>query len=201
LAGLEAFFKANEKYFVNPLITTWAAPNIQLDMLFGNDDMSFALSESNTLVIHPISLEYEGHIVWDITELSRDWASWICRNDRNPNVSKIGVMSSLRFQHMITPCISNPLAGYFRLLMYTSSIIYNHGPQPSYSRFALGDFFKVRSITGAKVLAGLDKLLRPAELARATVEKVRAVFLMLFGTTLAVLYNERLDDSAINMVI
>lgn len=185
----------------NPLITTWASSNNQIDMPFENGDINFVLSENNALVINPISLEYEGHIVWDITELSRDWASWVCRNDRNPNISKIGVMSSLRFQDMISPYISKSLAGDFRLMMYISSIIYNHGPQPSYSRFALGDFFKVRSIAGAKVLAGLDKLLRPAELAKATVEKIRTIFLMLFGTVLAVLYNERLEDNTINMVM
>jgi len=170
-------------------------------MPFGNGDINFVVSENAALVMNPISLEYEGHIQWDITEISRDWASWMCRSDRNPNISKVGVMSSLRFQDMISSCISNSLAGYFRLMMYTSSIIYNHGPQPSYSRFALGDFFKVRSLAGAKVLAGLEKLLLPAELAKATTEKIRAIFLMLFGTILAVLYNERLDDSTINMVI
>jgi len=44
------------------------------------------------------------------------------------------------------------------------------------------------------VLNGLEKLLKPSELAKASNEKIRAIFLLLFGTTLAIVYNHRLLD-------
>lgn len=168
--------------------------NVRLDVPI--KDSSF----DSVLTINPVSLEFEGNLLWDVIALSEDWASWMCRSDRKPNISKIGVMSSLCFQRMLSPWVSSSLSDYFRLLIYTSSIIYNHGPQASYPQFALGDFYAARSLCGAKVLASLEKLMRPAELAKATKEKISAIFLLLFGTTLAVLYSERLEDSMMNMV-
>jgi hypothetical protein len=55
--------------------------------------------------------------------------------------------------------------------------------------------YVVRSHAGTQVLIGLEALLRPAELAKATVEKKRAIFLLLFGTVLAISYTVRLDDN------
>jgi hypothetical protein len=108
--------------------------------------------------MNPVSLEFEGQLDWDITALSKDWAALVCQNNRKLNISKIGVMSSLRLQQMMSPWISENLSNHFRLLMYTSSIIYNQGPRASYTRFALGNFYAVRSLFGAKVLAGLEKI-------------------------------------------
>lgn len=85
-------------------------------------------------------------------------------------------------------------------MMHTSPIIYSLGPQDSYCGITLEDFYTLRSHAGTHVLMGLERLIRPTELANATPEKLRAIFLLLFGTTLAVLYNERVEDDTAIMV-
>jgi hypothetical protein len=85
-------------------------------------------------------------------------------------------------------------------MMHTSLIVYNHGPQDRYCGIPYDDFYALRNHAGTNVLIGLEDLLRPAELAKATPEKLKAIFLLLFGTVLAVLYNERLEDDTANMV-
>lgn len=62
------------------------------------------------------------------------------------------------------------------------------------------DFYALRNHAGTNVLIGLEDLLRPAELTKATVEKFKAIFLLFSGTVLAVLYNERLEDDRANIV-
>lgn len=91
------------------------------------------LSKNNHLMLSSVILEFDDQVVWNLTALSKDWALWMSRNDRIPSMSKVGIMSSLRFQRILRPWIPTKLGSYFRLMMHTSSIVYNHGPQHSYS--------------------------------------------------------------------
>lgn len=158
------------------------------------------LSKNNHLLLSSVILEFDDQVEWNLTALSKDWALWMSQNNRVPTMSKVGIMSSLRFQQILNPWISTKLGSYFRLMMHTSSIVYNHGPQDYYCGIPYDDFYALRSHAGTNILIGLEDLLRPAELAKATVEKLRAIFLILFGTVLAVLYNERLEDDTANLV-
>jgi hypothetical protein len=151
-------------------------------------------------VLSSVFLEFHDRVAWDLAALSRDWALGLSQNNSVPVMSKVGIMSSLRFQQLMSPLITNKLGSYFRLMMHTSSIIYSLGPQDSYCGIPPDDFYSLRSHAGTRVLVGLERLIRPTELANASPEKLRAIFLLLFGTILAVLYNEREEDSTAIMV-
>jgi hypothetical protein len=77
----------------------------------------------------------------------------------------------------------------FRLLVYTSSLLYNLGSGVSHSGCTPLELRITRSHAGTALLENLEKLLRPADLAKAVPEKLRAIFLVLFGTILAVGYS------------
>jgi hypothetical protein len=171
-----------------------------LDLPIKNGKIEGMLSKNNHLMLSLVYLEFDDQVEWDLAALSKTLALLMSQNDRVPTMSKVGILSSLRFQQLLSPLISSKLGSYFRLMMHTSSIIYNLGPQDFYCGIPLADFYALRCQAGANVLMGLENLLRPAELANATPDKLQAIFLLLFGTTLAVLYNERLEDETANMV-
>jgi hypothetical protein len=171
-----------------------------LDTLIDNTKVDTMLSRNNHLMLSTVFLEFDDQIKWNLTALSTDWALWMSQNDRVPTMSKVGIMSTLRFQQLLSPWIPTKLGSYFRLMMHTSSVLYNHGPQALLCGIPFNDFYALKSRAGTNVLLGLEDLLRPAELAKATPEKRRVIFLILFGTILAVLYNERLEDDTVKMV-
>ncbi len=165
-----------------------------------NSKVDTMLSRNNHLMLSSVFLEFDDQVEWDVTALSKDWALWMSQNQRVPTMSKVGIMSSLRFQQLLNPWIPTKLGSYFRLMMHTSSIVYNHGPKDCYCGISFENFYALRSHAGTNLLIGLEDLLRPAELAKAPMEKLRAIFLILFGTILAVLYNERLDHDVVKLV-
>lgn len=158
------------------------------------------LSKNNYIMLSSVILKFEDQVEWNLTALSKDWALCMSQYDRVPTMSKVGIMSSIRFQRILSPWIPTKLGSYFRLMMHTSSIVYNHGPQRRYCGISYDNFYALRSHAGTNVLIGLEDLLRPAELAKATLDKLKAIFLLLFGTVLAVLYNEWLEDDMADMV-
>jgi hypothetical protein len=112
-------------------------------------------------------------------------------------------MSTTRFERLLHPWISLELAKDFRIMVYTSSVIYNLGVRDDYCGYTAPEFYNIRSYTGTQVLNGLEKLLRPSELTNASNEKTRAIFLLLFGTVLAIVYNHRLleDTSPVRLIM
>ena len=183
-----------------PTLTCITLTN-SLDMPIDNRKIDIMLGKNNHLVLSSVFLEFDEKVDWDLTALSTDWALWLSQHNRVPVMSKVGIMSSLRFQQIVSPLISNKLASCFRLMMHTSSIIYSLGPQDSYCGIALDDFYTLRSHAGTHVLMGLERLIRPAELANASHDKLRVIFILLFWNILAFLYNERIEYSQLSLYV
>jgi hypothetical protein len=161
---------------------------------FDTEFVKSALHKTNYFGLSPISLEFEDFVDWDILSLSHQWATSMSDNKIKPTTSKVGIMSTAQFERLLHPWISPELAKDFRIMIYTSSVIYNLGVRDHYCGYTAPEFYDIRSYTGMQVLNGLEKLLKPSELAKSSNEKIRAIFLLLFGTTLAIVYNHRLLD-------
>jgi hypothetical protein len=98
-------------------------------------------------------------------------------------------MSSFQFRDLLKNWLPDTLCEQFRLMVYTSSLLYNLGNGVSYSGITPLEFRMTLSKAGTALLESLEKLLRPAHLAKALPENKRAIFLVLFGTILAVGYS------------
>jgi len=67
--------------------------------------------------------------------------------------------------------------------------MYSLGPQDTYHGYSQAEFRNINSQLGTLLLESLEKLLRMCDLKKATPEKLKAMFLVLFGTLLAVSYH------------
>ncbi len=191
---IKTFFQTGEQFMKPPFCQLFHFSNGLLALPPANSSIECMLRQDTHLIMPPIFLELEGHRDWGLAALAKDWATWKCQRNRIPTVSKVGVMSSFRFQQLVNPSIGNQLGSYFGLLMHTSSVVYNPGPRESYCGYTWQDFHAIRSYAGSQVLIGLEPLFRPTNLAKATPEKMGAIFLLLFGTVLAVLYRHQMGD-------
>jgi hypothetical protein len=149
---------------------------------------SYEPNMNSQLVTQPIELDFEELVRWDLDDLSKNWAIFMGYPTQIPQTSVIGVMSSFQLQHLLSDWIPKNVCEPFRLLVYTSSLMYTLGSRESYYGHAQLEVRLLRAYTGTALLSGLEKLLRERNLAKAVPERLRAAFLVLFGTILAVSY-------------
>ena len=77
----------------------------------------------------------------------------------------------------------------FRLLVETSSALYNRGLQQEYAGYNAIELWRIRSFAGDKVLEGLQRVLNNKALSYASLFELKALFLILFGTIVSVGYS------------
>jgi hypothetical protein len=75
------------------------------------------------------------------------------------------------------------------LVLSISSVMHNQDLKASYCDNSLQDFSTLWSYCGRELLKAFENLLRPAELAKAAASKLRAIFILLYCTILAVGYS------------
>ena len=158
------------------------------------DTTAFTTNDRIPLTTQPIELDFEADVRWSIGELSRAWADCITHTLHAPQISAVGVMSSFQLQNLLKEWIPALVCEKFRLLIYTSSLMYNWGPKESYFGSTQLNFCIIHSLVGTALLESLEELLRPSNLAKAVPEMLRAIFIILFGTTLAVDYSSSFND-------
>lgn len=140
-------------------------------------------------------LNCESHFLWNLEGLSRDWAYCIANKAHVPQVSVVGVMTSYQLHNLMNKWVPNIFCEQFRILVYTSSLMYNLGSRETYCGYTQREFHALHSKAGTAVLDILEKLLRPSDIAKAVPEKLRAIFLVLFGTILAVSYSASFNNN------
>jgi hypothetical protein len=195
-AGFKDFFKLGEldlsfqsvdrpKHLTNWLDTATAASFAALTLRGGID-----------IAPQPVELDFEAYVKWDIEDLSRGWAHRMINNTNVPQTSAVGVMSSIQLQHLLNKWIPDVVCAQFRLLVYTSSLMYNLGRKESSFGCTWSELRMTQSQAGNALIQNLEKLLRPCDLAKAYPEKLRVLFLILFGTILAVGYSDLSNNNA-----
>ncbi|KAH9214241.1 hypothetical protein DL95DRAFT_462229 [Leptodontidium sp. 2 PMI_412] len=131
-----------------------------------------------------ISLEFGSQVTWDLGALVDDIVDWL-NNPQLSETSKVGTLSSPRFLELVSES-SGPKAGsLFQQMIYAISSAYTRNDG---SFLIAEELHQFGSIAGHDFLTYLDEKLKPMSLARCSHSEMRALFLWVFGTILAVGY-------------
>jgi hypothetical protein len=137
-----------------------------------------------------VQLKFDIPFQWNIDELSTFLAGWLLADQESSTAaSMVGIMSSASLYSTLSTIIGSELAQFFKILIYTSSLLYNAGRRYLGTQSESHDI-KVIRYCGGRILQFLESQLRPSQLAKLTRHKLYAVFLLLLGTAIASNYFE-----------
>ena len=142
----------------------------------------------NTLLAEPTQLLFRGLIQWNIEALSQDFTEWLTMDEAHPPAtSKVGMLSSVECQEILQQNLSEHICTNLRLLVKTSSLLYNCGdlPHPHYS---YEQITIMRQTVGANLLKSLEIALKNEALAQASRAQLLSLFIVLSGAIIAVRY-------------
>lgn len=99
------------------------------------------------------------------------------------------MFSTLKAELLLSSFVDGNLSKALRVLVETSSILRNWGINTSYSHYSSSDLWSIRSFAGSQVLQGLEYALKNTRLAKASADVLKALFLVLLATIIAVGYS------------
>ena len=124
---------------------------------------------------------------WGLSAISSNCTDWITSSHLPANVDNFAwIFSSLNSERLLSGWVSPDLSMALRVLIETSSVLHNWGCNASYAGYSATDLLSIHSFAGSQVLRGLDAALSIHTLAKASQGGLKALFLVLFGTTTAV---------------
>jgi hypothetical protein len=153
------------------------------------------------LAATPVALEFSSQMTWEIDSFSNDVLTWL--NSREPaSTSKVGAMSSPHFQDLIKPFVGNDISTSFRLMIYAISIAYTQQSSNHEYQLSIADLQKIGAVAGKRCLSFLDNTLAASSLARISKDRnakktLQALFLLAFGTILAIGYAQPVAESPV----
>lgn len=148
-----------------------------------------------------VQLKFDIPFQWNIDELSNFLAGWLLA-DQGPSTaaSMAGIMSSASLYSTLSAIIGSELAQIFKILVYTTSSLYNTGGKYPGGQSESHDV-KVIRYCGARILQYLESQLRPSQLAKLTRHSLYAAFLLLMGTAIASNYFEEVLGLVVSKVL
>ena len=133
---------------------------------------------------------FDDMIEWDVASISSEFVLWTSDHDAQPgSTSLVGILSSSAFERMIFKFVDQRLSKHVMLLVRLTSFLYCHESQASYPNCDLTSLWSLRSFAGTRVLQELESALGKPSLAAALLEKLTALFVILFATIIAVGYS------------
>lgn len=111
-----------------------------------------------------------------------------------PNTSAIGILSSFRLKQLLEEWLGTDMASTLRLFCETSSVLYSHGFGTDPTDHIAKQIRNVQNLAGSKVLELLEVALSKNNLSKSSPQTLKALFLVLFGTILAVGYSKPTAD-------
>ncbi|KAK0506900.1 hypothetical protein JMJ35_010600 [Cladonia borealis] len=131
---------------------------------------------------------------WDVSALCTDFATWMTADNAQPAAtSRVGVLSSMQCQRLLCRYLDDDLCIYLPLLVRTSSLLYNRqdSPHPCYTNEHLSS---ARSLLGNELLKNLETALKPTALSKNSKQQLEVLFIVVFGTIIAVIYTCNTDS-------
>ena len=139
-----------------------------------------------------MKLAFESEVLWDLDAMVSEFAGWMSHKHALPaSTSRVGILSSAKFTQLVCPITDEDLTRTFRLLVESSSVLYNYDGQLDiyWKDYYTDDLESIRSFAGTSVLRHLERILSNIALAEASLKEMKALFLILFGTIVAVGYS------------
>ena len=128
-------------------------------------------------------------IDWNLHDIASNCADWICEGAADPNSnSRAWMLSSVVVESLLSGILTRDLCKALRVTVGTSFIIYDRGDYPSPNHLSSSYLWIIRAFAGSQVLRKLDAVLNTGKIAKASIDELKAIFLLLFGTVIAVGY-------------
>jgi hypothetical protein len=133
---------------------------------------------------------YDGLFDWNPDSLAKDVVQWL--NDPSASITKkFGMLACPNFQDLLNSYgFGDGFGAAFQKMMFTGVFIYTASNRP-YPM--VEDMKLIGALSGQEWLELLEKQLKPHILASRTKEHLQLLFLLVFGTVLAVGYTIPLD--------
>ena len=132
---------------------------------------------------------YEPAANWNLTELALFSVDWICNEAAKPAPDKHSwLYSSAHFAKLTSGLLNKNLREAAIVLVNTAAILYDWGHECPSQISSTSDLWRIRSIAGTQVLLGLEIALSDKSLAKASRDELKALILVLLGTTVASSY-------------
>ena len=152
------------------------------------------MRNSSSLIAKDPVLACDVKFQWDIDAISSDFVRWLSIRSNAPRyASRVEILSSFRLVQLLTDTLPGSLVRSFRLFVEVSSVLYSTDYKYHHNGIRISDLVLIRSFTGARVLHDLDKMLQESLLVKGGLLKLKALFVLLFGTILAVGYSGQLS--------
>lgn len=148
------------------------------------------LQVNNNILFDDVKHTFDSEVKWDLESIVFNCADWILHERVNPEMnSRVWIFSSLKAELLLSAFVHNNLSKALRVLVKTSSILHNWGMHAECSHYSSSDLWRIRSFAGSQVLRGLKTALKNTSLAKASIDVLKALFLVLLGTIIAVGYS------------
>lgn len=153
------------------------------------DRLVLAVAKSKLLALSTITLDFASYVAWDIAALTEDTVQWL-NSPLDSEVSKVGILSSPEFLKLIEPFLGWSERLDFQRMIYATTLAYSQPDAPDKHTLNPHELYQIGAITGHNVLKLLDEKLRPQSLKDRSQQDLLTLFLLVFGTILAVGYTE-----------
>ena len=154
------------------------------------------LRASNVKLAGLTSHDSDPQVNRDLGTIAAECAEWILDECVKPGSnSRVWMFSSLDVERLLSPFVDANLRKAHRVLVETSSILRNWGMDKSYSDYSSSDLWSIRSFAGSQVLQGLERALNLQRLAKCSADVLKALFLVILGTVIAVGYSTSVSQS------
>lgn len=155
------------------------------------ESLKAGLLQGGTYELDEVKLAFELLVWWDLDAISFDFACWMTHEHIAPaSTSRVGILSSPKFENLLDNLACQEMRRTFRLLTRSSSSLYNRGDDRGWKEHLPDDMFSIRSFAGTLLLQHLEKALSSRDLSNSSLPELKALFLILFGTVIAVGYSE-----------
>lgn len=171
----------------------FALPLTILDSGCTPEQLTRKYINGETIDFGDVQLAFESEVLWDLDAIVFEFACWMSHEHALPaSTSRVGILSSAKFSQLVRTIADEDLTRAFRLLVESSSVLYNHdGHLDIYWKdYYKDDLEHIRSFAGTSVLRHLERVLSNIALAEASLKEMKALFLILFGTIIAVGYSQ-----------
>lgn len=131
-------------------------------------------------------------VEWSVGCLFADCWAWAGNVDKSTSMaipySRAWAFSATKTEDFLSTLTSRDTCQTLRLLVETSTLVYNWGPSALFPCQNSHNFLSLRSFAGSKLLRAFGKLLAPDSLANSSFDQLQGLFFLLFGAIIAVSY-------------
>ena len=171
---------------------------ISLDFPCNQETYIAILNSTQYNVTGHVYRSYNLDVTWDIQSLALDVSDWLRpKSSTGSTHSCVWLFSSPQSEQVLSQYLKRNLTLALRVLVETTSAIYNLGGDAAYQDCSNTDLWSIRSFAGSQLLTGLESALNDRRLAGASLHELKALFLILFGAMLAVSYSISASDAEI----